>query len=237
MPTPTPAVADKTFYVVAYHWGWAAFGENGTHLDQIRVKEGTVLEIYAVNYLAHDAIGKLPPSVAEAIKQVRAPGEEAILGAFQPLYAGGHPENHGFAIPEHGVVERLYHDAKDPVRVVITAKRGTFEFVCIEYCGPGHNGMHKDMLVVDGMSEESQPLAEVNLGQQLFNSKGCAACHGSHAQGGAIAPRIAGANPQLIRTTVRSGRNVMPAFAEGVLSEEGLAAIIAYLQSLAAPRP
>ncbi len=140
---------DKTFYVVAYHYGWVVYDENGTELDAIRVKQGTTVEIYAVNYLAKDAIAKLPAAVKGAIVKLSAPSQE-VVKAFEPLYHGQDPRNHGFLIHLYHVVEILYYDAAEPVRVVFMAKYpGDYQFVCSEYCGPGHQGMTRYLLFVE----------------------------------------------------------------------------------------
>ena len=80
------------------------------------------------------------------------------------------------------------------------------------------------------------PAPEV-LGGQLFSSKRCDACHGPQAGGSAFAPRLVGISETLAQTVVRSGRNAMPAFSQATLSDEELATIIVYLQSLDTSKP
>lgn len=73
-------------------------------------------------------------------------------------------------------------------------------------------------------------------GATLYGRNGCVVCHGVRAEG-LIGPRIAGT--QLSLTAVRQQVRLplhprMPAFAQDQLSDEGIAAIFAFLQSLGA---
>lgn len=75
-------------------------------------------------------------------------------------------------------------------------------------------------------------LSQVELGQRLFSTVGCAMCHGLEGQGSVIAPPIAGDSAQLIQAMVRFGPGGMPAFTEDQLGAERLEAIITYLDSI-----
>lgn len=70
-----PGSPDVTFYVVAFHWGWGVFDDEGHELDGIRVQEGATVELYAVNAHANAAIGRLPAPVAAAIGAIEWDGE------------------------------------------------------------------------------------------------------------------------------------------------------------------
>lgn len=50
-----PQTPERSFYVVAYHWGFVVFDENGVELDQISVAKGTRVTLYAINAHALDA--------------------------------------------------------------------------------------------------------------------------------------------------------------------------------------
>ena len=52
--------------------------------------------------------------------------------------------------------------------------------------------------------------APASLGQELFVSKGCAACHGQNAEGSAIAPALPGHSKQMVKRQVRTPRFQMP---------------------------
>jgi mono/diheme cytochrome c family protein len=74
-------------------------------------------------------------------------------------------------------------------------------------------------------------------GRALFASVGCASCHGTVGQGGAAGPRIA-PDPlpfEALATFVRNTSREMPPYSDKVLSDQALADIYAYLQSV--PRP
>jgi mono/diheme cytochrome c family protein len=73
-------------------------------------------------------------------------------------------------------------------------------------------------------------------GATLYGRNGCVVCHGVRAEG-LIGPRIAGTHLSLtaVRQQVRLPLHPrMPAFAQDQLSDEGIAAIYAFLQSLGA---
>lgn len=70
-------------------------------------------------------------------------------------------------------------------------------------------------------------------GQELFVASGCATCHGIQGQGGPVGPVIVGSSANDLRTKIDKGPGGMPAFAHDALSDDQLADIAAYLQSLA----
>ncbi len=74
---------------------------------------------------------------------------------------------------------------------------------------------------------------QVSLGHQLFVSEGCAACHGLDGRGGVIGPSIAGAKAAKLRVETTVGPKGMPPYAAGALTDQDLAAIEAYLASMA----
>ncbi len=71
----------------------------------------------------------------------------------------------------------------------------------------------------------------VQLGKQLFVTKGCAACHGLDGSGGIIGPSILGTKAQKLRTKTQVGPQGMPAYAPGALTDQDLAAIAAFLNA------
>ncbi len=71
----------------------------------------------------------------------------------------------------------------------------------------------------------------VELGKQLFVAEGCASCHGLNGGGGIIGPSILGTQAKKLRAITHVGPKGMPAYADGALSDEDLAAIAAYLNS------
>jgi mono/diheme cytochrome c family protein len=76
-------------------------------------------------------------------------------------------------------------------------------------------------------------------GKRLFKRDGCYECHGYAGQGGAAGARIAaiGLNARGLITYVRAPAGQMPAYVEQVASDQDLADIWAYLQTLPKPKP
>ena len=72
----------------------------------------------------------------------------------------------------------------------------------------------------------------VQLRQQLFVFKGCSACHGLDGRGGIVGPSIVGTKAEKLRSKTQVGPQGMPAYASGVLTDEDLAAIAAYLNAM-----
>jgi ubiquinol-cytochrome c reductase cytochrome c subunit len=90
--------------------------------------------------------------------------------------------------------------------------------------------------VVEVRAEPARaPAVTVERGRQLFLADGCYQCHGTRGQGGGAAgPRLA---PSPIpfpafALQVRNPRDKMPVYTAAVLSENDLAALFAYLQSI-----
>jgi mono/diheme cytochrome c family protein len=73
----------------------------------------------------------------------------------------------------------------------------------------------------------------VQLGKQLFVSMSCADCHGLEGRGGVVGPPIVGTQADKLRTKTQVGPHGMPAYAPGALTDADLAAIAAYLNSIA----
>jgi len=84
------------------------------------------------------------------------------------------------------------------------------------------------------------PNGNAQKGRQLFASYGCYQCHGREAQGGAgTGPRL-GPRPIAFAALVRYVRQPtgqMPPYTAKVVSDQDLADIYAFLQSLPAPPP
>ena len=86
---------------------------------------------------------------------------------------------------------------------------------------------------------QSAPKGDAKAGQQLYTSIGCWECHGSQAQGGAVTgPRLAHtALPfAAVLQQLRVPQNAMPPYEPASVSDEGVANIYAWLESLPAPQ-
>ena len=87
--------------------------------------------------------------------------------------------------------------------------------------------------------EPTAPAGNVDSGKKLFVSAGCALCHNGEGQGGGPGPRLA-PNPGMLAFKVfvqraRVPLNSMPPYTTKVLSDQQLADIYAFLQTV--PKP
>jgi mono/diheme cytochrome c family protein len=76
--------------------------------------------------------------------------------------------------------------------------------------------------------------ASAEKGKQLFIKNGCWQCHGERGQGG-IAGRTLAPDPlpfDALQNFVRTTNRAMPPYRESILSNDDLADIYAYLQSI-----
>jgi len=138
---------------------------------------------------------------------------------------------------------------------------GTYHLFCAEYCGMNHSGMTGSIIVMEprefdnwlsGNSGSGTPAA---AGQQLFQSLGCASCHGTNGEGGR-GPTLAGVFGK--KTQLQTGESVtvdegyvresilnpqaklvagfgaiMPTF-QGQITEDQLMQLVAFIKSLPA---
>ena len=140
-------------------------------------------------------------------------------------------------------------------------KPGTYHLFCAEYCGMNHSGMTGSIVVMEprefdnwlsGNAGSGTPAAQ---GQQLFQSLGCASCHGANGEGGR-GPTLAGVFGK--KTQLQTGESVpvdegyiresilnpqaklvagfgaiMPTF-QGQVTEDQLMQLTAFIKSLPA---
>jgi len=137
---------------------------------------------------------------------------------------------------------------------------GTYHLFCAEYCGMNHSGMTGSIIVMEPrefdnwLSGNAGSGTPASQGQQLFQSLGCASCHGQNGEGGR-GPTLAGIYGQ--KTQLQTGESVsvddsyvresilnpqaklvagfgaiMPTF-QGQVSEDQLLQLLAYIKSLA----
>ena len=139
-------------------------------------------------------------------------------------------------------------------------KVGTYHLFCTQYCGTQHSGMIGSIVVMDPAQYEAWmnggntgPLSAT--GEKVFAELGCATCHRSDTQG--RGPNLAGlfgrpvqledgrmvtADENYVRESildpgakvVKGFKPVMPTF-QGLVSEEQLNALVAYVKSMAQP--
>ena len=138
-------------------------------------------------------------------------------------------------------------------------KPGRYHLFCAEYCGMNHSGMTGSVIVMeprefdDWLSGNTGNMTPAAAGQQLYQTLGCASCHGASGEGGR-GPALAGTfgtNVQLqngqsvrvdegyIRESIVNPQAklvvgfgpIMPTF-QGQVGEDQLVQLIAYIKSL-----
>jgi cytochrome c oxidase subunit 2 len=139
-------------------------------------------------------------------------------------------------------------------------KPGTYHLFCAEYCGTSHSGMGGDIVVMDPQDYAEwmaggPALPLQDTGRALFAQLGCATCHRSDAKGRGPSlvdiynspvhledGRTVTADENYVRESildptakiVNGYKPVMPAF-QGIVSDEQLNALVAYVKSLSEP--
>jgi len=142
-------------------------------------------------------------------------------------------------------------------------KPGRYHFFCAEYCGMNHSGMGGYVVVMEPtefenwLSGNTNQMSPAAAGQQMFESLGCASCHGANAEGGrgpallgVYGSNVALNNAQSVKADEAYVREsilnpqakivtgfgpIMPSF-QGQLSEEQLLQLVAYIKSLSTPK-
>ena len=138
-------------------------------------------------------------------------------------------------------------------------KPGRYHLFCAEYCGMNHSGMTGSVIVMESrefdnwLSGNTNNATPAAAGQQLFQTLGCASCHGASGEGGR-GPTLVGlfgrqtpleggqsvrADEGYIResivnpgTKVVAGfQPIMPTF-QGQVSEDQLVQLVAFIKSL-----
>jgi cytochrome c oxidase subunit 2 len=143
------------------------------------------------------------------------------------------------------------------------SKPGTYQLLCAEFCGMSHSKMIGRIVAMTpndfqtwlGGGRPTGSLADAGL--KVFNERGCATCHTDSSQG--LGPTLKGVFGSTVK--LASGESVtvdepyiresilnptaklvagyaplMPPF-QGVLSEEQVQQLIAYIKSLSAAPP
>jgi cytochrome c oxidase subunit 2 len=166
---------------------------------------------------------------------------------------------HSFFVPDFRIKQDVV-----PGRYTVAwfrpTKPGVYHLFCTQYCGTQHSGMIGSIVVMEPAQYEAWmsggttgPLSA--SGEKIFAELGCATCHRSDSQGrgpnlqGAFGRpvqledgRIVTADENYIRESildpgakvVKGFKPVMPTF-QGLVSEEQLNALVAYVKSLTPP--
>jgi cytochrome c oxidase subunit II len=105
-------------------------------------------------------------------------------GSDVDLYLSALDVTHGLYIEHTNVNLMAVPGAVNAVRVRFE-REGTYDVICHEYCGVGHQNMMGKIVIAKGAvvaPAEAPPAAggenaPARLGKQLFERTGCAACH------------------------------------------------------------
>jgi cytochrome c oxidase subunit 2 len=168
---------------------------------------------------------------------------------------------HSFYIPAFRIKQDVL-PGRYTVEWFRATKPGTYHLFCAEYCGTQHSGMVGSIVVMEPAQYEAWmsggqtgPLSAT--GEKIFSELGCATCHRSDTQG--RGPNLQGvfgkpvlledgrtvfADENYIRESildpgakiVNGYKPVMSTF-QGLVSEEQLNALVAYVKSLSTAKP
>jgi len=163
---------------------------------------------------------------------------------------------HDFYIPAF----RIKHDVLPGRYTTLwfeATQTGQFHLFCAEYCGTDHSRMVGSVIVMEQLDYETWLSGDSGLsmeaaGQQIFERRGCSSCHSGEPD--ARGPALAGVFGQTV--ALEDGRTVvadeayilesivqpnakivtgypaiMPTY-EGMISDEGLFQLVAYIKSL-----
>lgn len=138
-------------------------------------------------------------------------------------------------------------------------KPGRYHLFCAEYCGMNHSGMGGWVVVMEPadfdnwLSGNANQMSPAAAGHAMFESLGCASCHGANGEGGR-GPSLLGlfgrdraltggqtvrADEAYLRESIMNPQAklangfgpIMPAF-QGQVNEEQLLHLVAYIKSL-----
>ena len=234
------------FVIAMTFFGWGA----RVYFDQYRPPENAI-EVYVVGKqwmwkLQHATgqreINELHVPIGRKIKLIMTT-EDVIHDFFVPAF-----RTKADVVP--GRYTTLWFEPTTP---------GKYHLFCAEYCGMNHSGMTGSVYVMEprefdnwlsGNVSSTTPAA---AGQQLFQTLGCASCHGANGEGGR-GPTLAalfGRNVQLeggqsvradegyIRESILNPQAklvagfgpIMPTF-QGQVTEDQLVQLIAFIKSL-----
>jgi len=168
---------------------------------------------------------------------------------------------HSFFVPAFRIKQDVV-PGRYTVEWFRATKPGVYHLFCAEYCGTQHSGMVGDIVVQEPAQYEtwmnggsSGPLSAT--GEKVFSELGCATCHRNGAQG--RGPNLQGVFGKPVQLedgrTVTADENylrecildpgsrrvkgfqpIMPTF-QGLVSEEQVNALVAYIKSISAAKP
>jgi cytochrome c oxidase subunit II len=237
------------FLIAMTMFGWGA----RVYFEQYKPARNA-MEIYVVGKqwmwkLQHATgqreINELHVPVGRKIKLIMT-SEDVIHDFFVPAF-----RTKADVVP--GRYTTLWFEATTP---------GKYHLFCAEYCGMNHSGMTGTVYVMEPrefdnwLSGNTGTTTPAAAGQQLFQSLGCASCHGAGGEGGR-GPTLIGlfgreqpieggqtirADEAYIRESILNPQAklvagfgpIMPTF-QGQITEDQLVQLIAFIKGLHAP--
>ncbi|HKR21440.1 MAG TPA: cytochrome c oxidase subunit II [Pyrinomonadaceae bacterium] len=236
------------FLIAMTMFGWAA----RVYFDQYKPPQNAI-EVYVVGKqwmwkLQHATgqreINELHVPVGRKIKLILTT-EDVIHDFFVPAF-----RTKVDVVP--GKYTTLWFEA---------TKTGKYHLFCAEYCGMNHSGMTGSVIVMEPrefdnwLSGNTGTTTPAAAGQQLFQTLGCASCHGANGEGGR-GPALVGlfgretplasggsvrADEGYLRESITNPQAklvagfgpIMPTF-QGQVTEDQLVHLVAYIKSLSA---
>jgi cytochrome c oxidase subunit 2 len=237
------------FLIAMSMFGWAA----QLYFEQMKVPSNAN-EIYVVG---KQWMWKLQHSTGQReINELHVP-----VGRRVKLIMTSEDVIHSFYIPAFRIKSDVL-PGRYTVQWFEATKPGTYHLFCAEYCGMNHSGMVGSVIVMEPaafdnwLAGNANQLAPAVAGQQLYQSLGCASCHGANGEGGR-GPVLAGlfgrkiflengqtltADESYVRESIENPQAkivngfgpIMPTF-QGQVTPEQLIQIMSYIKSLQVP--
>lgn len=236
------AAGPLAIFLFTFGWGAKVFFENSS-------PPPGAMQVYVVGkqwmwYLQH-------PEGQREINELHVPVNRPV-----ELIITSQDVIHSFYVPAF----RIKRDAVPGMYNTtwfLPIKTGTFHLFCAEYCGTEHSHMIGSVYVMSQSDYERWLSGAVGgesmaaVGRRLFQKLGCANCHsricppleGLYMKGvGLEDGRVVAADDAYLRESildpgakvVAGFRNIMPSF-KGLVTEEALLQLIAYIKSLGSP--
>jgi cytochrome c oxidase subunit 2 len=234
-------------FMVIFAWGAVVYFKERTPPDD-------AAEIYVV---AKQWMWKLEHAEGQReINELHVP-----VGRDVKLIMTSQDVIHSFFIPAFRIKQDVL-PGRYTVEWFRATKPGVYHLFCAEYCGTQHSGMVGDIVVMDPAQYEAWmnggstgPLSAT--GEKIFAELGCSTCHHTDAQG--RGPNLQGVFGKPVQLedgrTVTADENylrecildpgakrvkgfqpIMPTF-QGLVSEEQVNALVAYIKSISAAKP
>lgn len=137
----------RTFTVIAYHWGFAIYDEAGAEIPKIQVAIGTVvtLEVIGAEALSHEIHEVYEERTMDLWADNPAYGGKnmsELMEEMESAETAGYLD-HSVQIAAYNIDVVTDHDSPSPKRVTFVANQaGTFDIECNVYCGWGHQYMN-----------------------------------------------------------------------------------------------